>query len=243
MSTFSPLLSLLLTSSMVRANIDLRASVFHSELLNISQIRVTGDHFIHVGMILTNVLGKTKHFQNNLTVEFQMFDKKSKMLTQFERMLQSLFLYSRGTPLHFIFITDEESLPTIENTIKQEIGRYLSESVINKTPVKNQKTIFKFPKLRVEFVDIHSITSGRDIRLLPASASHSNWSFKIDLIFNFSPSRRYRETEGILRPSRSSWHSLPTQGKGRTSNGSNLQVHPRPLLHPSILSYRFPSTT
>ena len=163
MSTYSPLLLhlliLLLTSSMVRANIDLRASVFHSELLNISQIQVTGDHFIHVGMILTNVLGKTKHFQNNLTVEFQMFDKKSKMLTQFEKMLQSLFLYSRGTPLHFIFITDEESLPTIEDCIKQEIGRYLSESLIYKTPLKNQQTMFKFPKLSVEFVDINSITS------------------------------------------------------------------------------------
>ena len=142
MSTHSPLLRLLLLllSSLVRANMDLRASVFHTELLNISQIRVTGDHFIHIGMILTNVLGKTKHFQNNLTVEFQMFDKKSKMLTQFEKMLQSLFLYSSGTPLHFIFITDEESLPTIENSIKQEIGRYLSESLIYKIPIKNIST-------------------------------------------------------------------------------------------------------
>ena len=146
---------------MVRANIDLRSSVFHTDLVNISQIRLTGDNFIHIGLILTNVLGKTKHFQNNLTVEFQMFDKKSKMLTQFEKMLQSIFLYSRGTPLHFIFITDEESLPTIENSIKQEIGRYLSETIMNKTPIKNQLTIFKFPKLSVEFVDIHSITSGR----------------------------------------------------------------------------------
>ena len=165
MSTTSPLLllllPLLLILSMVRANMDLRAGVFHSELLNVSQIRVTGDHFIHIGMILTNVLGKTKHFQNNITVEFQMFDKKSKMLTQFEKMLQSMFLYSTGTPLHFIFITDEESLPTIENSFKQGIGRYLSETIMNKTPIKNQRTIFKFPKLRVEFVDIHSITSGK----------------------------------------------------------------------------------
>ena len=173
MSTFSPRPSLLplvlVLSSMVQANIDLRSSVFHTDLVNISQIRLTGDNFIHIGLILTNVLGKTKHFQNNLTVEFQMFDKKSKMLTQFEKMLQSIFLYSRGSPLHFIFITDEESLPIIENSFKQEIGRYLSESLINKTPIKNQLTIFMFPKLSVEFVDIHSITSGRKNSFLSIS--------------------------------------------------------------------------
>ena len=164
-----PLILLLLLSSMVRANMDLRDSVFHTELLNISQIRLTGNDYIHIGMILTNVLGKTKHFQNNLTVDFQMRDKKSKMLTQFEKMLQSLFLYSSGTPLHFIFITDEESLPTIENTIKQEMGRYLSESLMYKTPLENRHTIFKFPKLKVEFVDINPITSGNEV--VPTSHS------------------------------------------------------------------------
>ena len=160
-STMSPhsLLSLACLSSLVLANTDLRDRIFHTELVNISDIKLTEGPYIHTGMILTNVLGKTKHFQNNLTVEFQMVDKKPKMLIQFEKMLQSLFLYSRGTPLHFIFLVDEESLETVEKCVKQEIGRYLSTSLIYKIPVNNKNTIFKFPKLSGEFVDIDSVTS------------------------------------------------------------------------------------
>ena len=153
------LLGIPFLSTILLASTDLRDDIFQTELVKISDIKLTGNEYIHVGMILTNVLGITKHFNNNLTVEFQMRDKKSKMLTQFEKMLQSIFLYSSGSPLHFIFLTDEESLHTIESSVKQEVGRYLSQSIIYKIPVRNQRTIFKFPRLRVEFVDISSVTS------------------------------------------------------------------------------------
>ena len=153
------LLSLQLSLSIVLTATDLRDGVFRPDLVNISDIKMTGDQYIHTGMILTNVQGKTKHFQNNLTVEFQMVDKISKIVLQFKRMLHSLFLYSKGTPLHFIFLTDEESLETIKNCFKQEIGKYLSESIIYSLSWRNKDTIFKFPKLDVEFVDIDSVTS------------------------------------------------------------------------------------
>ena len=153
------LLSLQLSLSIILTATDLRDGVFRPDLVNISDIKMTGDQYIHTGMILTNVQGKTKHFQNNLTVEFQMVDKISKIVLQFKRMLHSLFLYSKGTPLHFIFLTDEESLETIKNCFKQEIGKYLSESIIYSLSWRNKDTIFKFPKLDVEFVDIDSVTT------------------------------------------------------------------------------------
>ena len=137
----------------------MRASVFEAGLIAASDLRHTDNKNMHIAFTLTNILGRTKKIHNNITVEFQMWDTKSKLMVQFEKMVQSLFLHSRGTPLHLIFLTDEESSSVITNILTNEIGRYLSESIIRVTPVSDSKHILKFPKLKVEFVDITSITS------------------------------------------------------------------------------------
>lgn len=138
---------------------DRRENVFEEGLVAASDIRHTDNKNMHIAFTLTNILGKTKKIHDNITVEFQMWDKKSKLMVQFEKMVQSLFLHSRGSPIHLIFLTDEESSFVIKNILKNEIGRYLSESIIRVTQVSNSKHILKFPKLKVEFVDISSITS------------------------------------------------------------------------------------
>eukprot|EP00090_Calanus_glacialis_P002986 TRINITY_DN12176_c0_g1_i1.p1 TRINITY_DN12176_c0_g1~~TRINITY_DN12176_c0_g1_i1.p1 ORF type:complete len:327 (-),score=72.77 TRINITY_DN12176_c0_g1_i1:66-1004(-) len=89
-----------------------------------------------------------------------MYGKKTKLLAQFERMIESILLHSTGTPLHLIFITEEESMYVITNVLKEEIGKYLSESLIKVPHISIDKnSIGKVPKLKVEFVDIESITS------------------------------------------------------------------------------------
>ena len=59
----------------------------------------------------------------------------------------------------FIFITDEESVPIIKNVVKGQIGKYLSESVIQNPDIryKNAKDDNNFQRLKVEFVDIDAI--------------------------------------------------------------------------------------
>ena len=138
---------------------DGRLQVLESNSVTPADIKHTNNDYIHVAMILTNVLGKTKKIQNNITVEFQKYDeKKSKLLVEFEKMLESIFLYSSGVPLHLILLTDEESEPVIHQVIINAIGKYLSETVIRITYNVERDRQLQFPKLKVEFVDISSIT-------------------------------------------------------------------------------------
>ena len=173
---------------------DRRDNVFEEGLIAASDIRHTDNKNMHVAFTLTNILGKTKKIHDNITVEFQMWDTKSKLMVQFEKMVQSLFLHSRGTPIHCIFLTDEESSFVIKNILKNEIGRYLSESIIRVTQVSNSKLILKFPKLKVEFVDIASITSTyrEEISILQKYYGHHakpgkehNRKFNFGVEFNF----------------------------------------------------------
>merc|ERR1711936_465685 len=47
----------------------------------------------------------------------------------------------------------------IKQVIKNQMGKYLSESIMKNPHVHNKNTIYKFPKLKIEFVDIMSITT------------------------------------------------------------------------------------
>ena len=115
--------------SIIQCIDDRRLQVLASTLVTPADIKHTNNDYIHVAMILTNVLGKTKKIQNNITVEFQKYDeKKSKLLVEFEKMLESIFLYSSGVPLHLILLTDEESEPVIHQVIINAIEKYLSET-------------------------------------------------------------------------------------------------------------------
>ena len=47
----------------------------------------------------------------------------------------------------------------IQQIIKNEIGKYLSQSIIKLTQVADLGNILRFPKLKVEFIELNSITN------------------------------------------------------------------------------------
>ena len=152
------LVSAMILLSNVNAQ-DLREAVFESGLRPPSNLVHVDESFVHLGMILTNVAGTTKH-QDNIKIEFlKNSDGMTKMLVKFKKMLASIFLHSSATPIHFIFITDKESVPIIKNVVKGQIGKYLTESVIQNPDIryKNAKDDNNFPKVKVEFIDIDII--------------------------------------------------------------------------------------
>ena len=54
----------------------------------------------------------------------------SKMAQNLEAILMSIFKYSGNkTPLHFIIITDETTIVMIQKTMKDTVGKFLSEQV------------------------------------------------------------------------------------------------------------------
>ena len=124
---------------------DLRDVVFEAGLQSLANLIYVDDSFVHIAMVLTNL---EKHSEENKKSE-----GKTTIMIKFKKMLKSIFLYSSGTPLHCIFITDDESMPVIEKVIKEEIGIYLSESVIRIPLFRDKNTFDKFPKLKVEFAE------------------------------------------------------------------------------------------
>ena len=58
---------------------DMRTSAFEAGLIPASDLRHTDNKNMHIAFTLTNILGKTKKIHDNITVEFQMWDKKSKL--------------------------------------------------------------------------------------------------------------------------------------------------------------------
>ena len=91
-------------------------NVIHDFLVDSNDVHYVKKDFVHVGIILAGIQGTTTH--------------KRPILVKLEEMLQSLLKHSRGTRIHFIAFTDEESRPHVTGVFRQEMGRYLSESVL-----------------------------------------------------------------------------------------------------------------
>ena len=76
----------------------------------------------------------------------------SKMAQNLEAILMSIFKYSGNkTPLHFIIITDETTIVMIQKTMKDTVGKFLSEQVY-------YSLWYNFPRILVEFARLDSIT-------------------------------------------------------------------------------------
>jgi lipopolysaccharide biosynthesis glycosyltransferase len=100
---------------------------------------------IHVAMIATNV---NRYNPNNppggTPVILQVLGK----------MITSILDASRGTPLHIIMITDEDSHALVEQAIMKRLGQHLSEGIIRE-PEKSSK----FPRhFCLELVSLESFT-------------------------------------------------------------------------------------
>ena len=132
------LLLLLLSLSSSRADDDLRDRFLVRSLVSPRDLPAPGSA-IDVGMIMMNV-DQTKH----------------KLITYFTKMINSIFLYSTGTPLRLIFFTDEGSSGFIGQILKSQSGKYLSEALI-RNPLTMKKLMLKFPPLEVVYVNTSQI--------------------------------------------------------------------------------------
>ena len=88
----------------------------HDFLVDSTAVSYVKKGFVHVGIILCGIRGKS--------------NQKRPIILKLEEMLQSMLKNSRGTRIHFIVFTDEESRPHVTAVFRQEMGRYLSESVL-----------------------------------------------------------------------------------------------------------------
>ena len=95
--------------------------------------------FIHLAMIITN--GKKDSDQLMI-----------KITKNLNKMFSSLLKFNQRTPLHLIVITDEDTRHLFKRILTKNVGKFLSESIIQLTLNRN------FPKIRVEFTKLTSIT-------------------------------------------------------------------------------------
>ena len=83
---------------------DARDVALRDVLVDSAQVEHVGRNFVHVGIILAGIRGTST--------------TKRPILMKLEEMLQSLFSHSRGTPVHFIVFTDQESQTHITQVFK-----------------------------------------------------------------------------------------------------------------------------
>ena len=121
--------------------------VIRDFLVDSKEVHYVKKDFVHLGIILAGIQGRSNH--------------KRTIIVKLEEMLQSLFKHSRGTRIHFIAFTDEESRPHVTGVFRQEMGRYLTESVLFDRQVVGSFFVLllllpqvAFPKIRLECVDL-----------------------------------------------------------------------------------------
>jgi len=152
------LLSICLSSVVCEVQ-DARDKCFSDMLVDAGDILYVGRDYVHTGVILAHVAGKSAK-EADVEVVFEKQDGKTVVLKTFTTMLESILEYSVGTPIHFIIITDQDSLRIIMDCMKNVIGKYISESVILNHGWNSQIRKTLPVRLRVEFVDLKSFTHG-----------------------------------------------------------------------------------
>ena len=87
-------------------------------LVDSKEVSYVKEDFVHVGVILSGIQGTSSH--------------KRAVILKLEEMLQSILknLQSTRRRIHFIIFTDEDSRPHVTNVFRQEMGRYISESIL-----------------------------------------------------------------------------------------------------------------
>ena len=88
----------------------------HDFLVDAKEVSYVKKDFVHVGIILSGIRGTT--------------GIKKAIIIKLEEMLQSILKSSKGTRIHFIVFTDQESRPHVTGVFRQEMGRYLAETVL-----------------------------------------------------------------------------------------------------------------
>ena len=76
-------------------------------------------------------------------------------------MIDSIFLYSQGTPLRLIFLTDEPSREVIGELMMNRVGKYLSQTIITNPAVTGKDIILTFPSISVSYIRASEIFERR----------------------------------------------------------------------------------
>ena len=151
---------------------DARDAIFRDYIVEVKDVHCTKNSYIHIAMIMTNILGKSVDI--NFTKDSYFEGEKPKLILTLQKMLQSLLQHSTGTPLHFIIFTDEISRSYITRTIREEIGRYLSETMITNHFVSSINRAYKIPKMKVEYVNLETMAEKyrEDIEVMKKHYGH-----------------------------------------------------------------------
>ena len=72
-------------------------------------------------------------------------------------MMDSIFLYSQGTPLRFIFLTDEPSKEVVGELLMNRAGKYLTETILANPAVTGRDITLMFPKISVAYIRTNDI--------------------------------------------------------------------------------------
>lgn len=118
---------------------DVRETIFDMDFVTLSGLRHSDRSYIHLAMIITNGKRESDQLMTKITKNLQ-------------KMFASLLKFNQRTPLHLIVITDDETRFLFKNILMQNIGKFISETVMQHTLNRN------FPRIRVEFTKLTSIT-------------------------------------------------------------------------------------
>ena len=91
--------------------------VLSHELVAPDQLKHTSNGYVHTAMIITNVEAKPQDLLPGAK------SRKSKLFSFLSDLLESILMFSTGTPLHLVILTDLQSLEQINRVrIKQLVS-------------------------------------------------------------------------------------------------------------------------
>jgi len=133
-------------------NLDPLASLSPSKLLAPRQLPDPVPGFIDVAMIL---LGLQADYKVTETSEV----RGEKLVKQFTKMVDSILLYSKGTPLRLIFLTDNSSVESISSLLRRRVSRYLTYSLLVDPHQSDRDVKLSFPRIKLVFVRASDIAN------------------------------------------------------------------------------------
>ena len=115
----------------------------YTELVKPWDVKISSAEYIHMGLVMAGVSPEQHPEQH--------------YLHRMEKMLRSTISYSQGTPLHLVFICDQESVETISKRVETTFASMVLGRILLHNEIWKMKR-YRIPKIRVEFVDMSAIT-------------------------------------------------------------------------------------
>ena len=124
------------SSSLIRQSIN-------TELVKPWDVKISSPEYIHMGLVMAGVSPEQHPEQH--------------YLNRMEKMLRSTISYSQGTPLHLVFISDQDSVQVISRRVESAYASMVMGRILLHNEIWKMKR-YRIPRLRVEFVDLSAVT-------------------------------------------------------------------------------------